>query len=467
VERIAFLKFDDLTGDPMFAWIAGAAPAMLARDVSGTARTLALAADTVRDAYLQRATRMVHGYVDLRAGKLHFEVVVEDVERHKMIQTVAAEGSPFTALNGVAKAIEPGAGAFASSNNNALAAWAKGDDATAVMLDPDFGPAWLAWCQQLAAAGKPQDARETAEHALARTALRSPTDRAQIQVLLATLQHDEGGRLAAIRELIRLLPADPSVHRSLGEAEMQARRFPEAAAAYRAALQADPADVSILNLLGYAEAFSGNLDEARKAFAEYARDPNENANALDSLGEALFLNGRFQEAEQVFVQDNTKAPGFQGGETLWKAAHARWLGGDLPGADGIAQRYFEQRTAQRDPLTAWRRANWMYETGRRDQAVAILSNPPPELAELAKKQIAVWNDPQAVPRDLVQLKQAYERAAPSEDGLVRTFYAAALLRAGMREDARKLVGLWPLPNSKDALQALMYPTFLELRRTLQ
>jgi hypothetical protein len=79
----------------------------------------------------------------------------------------------------------------------------------------------------------------------------------------------------------------------------------------------------------------------------------------------------------------------------------------------------------------------------------------------------VWNDPQAVPRDLAELKRAYENAMPAEDGLVRTFYAAALLQAGQRDQARKLVVLWPLPTSQDALMALMYPQFLELRRALQ
>jgi hypothetical protein len=109
----------------------------------------------------------------------------------------------------------------------------------------------------------------------------------------------------------------------------------------------------------------------------------------------------------------------------------------------------------------------LYETGRRDQAVALLTNAPGEVAGLAAKQLAVWNNPQSMPSDLAELKKSYESSTPAEDGLVRTFYAAALLRAGDREQARKLVALWPLPKSLDALQALMYPTFLELRKTLE
>ena len=83
----------------------------------------------------------------------------------------------------------PGASAFASSNSNAIAAWAKGDYASAVTLDPDFGPAWLA-LGELAGAGNSAEALATISRALARTSLRSPADRAQIQVLAATLDRN-------------------------------------------------------------------------------------------------------------------------------------------------------------------------------------------------------------------------------------------------------------------------------------
>ncbi len=467
VDRLAFLRFDDLTGEQAFAWIASAAPEMLARQLSGTAQALTLSANTVGDAYLERATRMIHGYFEMRAGKLHFEVQVEDAERHKMVQIVAADGDVVSAMRTVANAMRPGASAFASSNNDAIAAWAKGDYASAVTLDPDFGPAWLALSGQLAGAGNSAEALATTSRALARTSLRSPADRAQIQVLAATLDRNPAARLAALRGLEPLLPADPSVHRSLAEAEMQARHFPQAAAAYRAAAQADPRDAGFLNLLGYAEAFAGKLEESKQAFEEYSRMPGQSVNALDSLGEALFMNGEFQDAQQAFLRAHTKDPAFLGGETLWKAAHARWLGGDLPAADTLVKEFFDQRVKLHDPVVVWRRANWMYETGRRDQAMELLANAPPEAAELAKKQLAVWNDPQTVPRDLAELKRSYENTMPAEDGLVRTFYAAALLQAGQREEARKLVALWPLPKSQDALQALMYPKFLEVRMILK
>jgi len=464
LDRLAFLRFDDLTGEPPFAWIADAAPGMLARQLSGTARTLALSPNTLSDAYLQHATRLVHGYFEMRAGKLHFEVQVEDAVRHKMLQTVAADGDVVAAMRIVATALQPGAAAFASASSDAIAAWAKGDYAAAVKLDPNFGPAWLKWSEQLAGSGNSPEALATAQRALAQDGLKSPSDRAQLQVLTANLQHDPTARLAGLHQLEQLLPADPEVHRSVANAEMQARHFPQAVAAYQAAVAADPSDSAFLNLLGYAQAFSGNMDQARKAFEEYGRMPDQGVNALDSLGEALFMNGNFKDAEQSFLQAHAKNPAFLGGETVWKAAHARWLAGDLPGADGLAKQFFDQRAQMHDSLLDWHRANWLYETGRREEAVAVLTNAAPLPGDLGHKQLAVWADPESVPKNLAELKRLYETTAPSDDGIVRTFYAAALLQAGQREEARKLVALWPLPKSQDALQALMYPAFQQVRK---
>jgi hypothetical protein len=67
------------------------------------------------------------------------------------------------------------------------------------------------------------------------------------------------------------------------------------------------------------------------------------------------------------------------------------------------------------------------------------------------------------------LKTVYEHTAPAQDGLVRTFYARALVEKGQKEEAEKLVSLWPLPESGgDPLyQAFLYPKFLEVRMALQ
>jgi Tfp pilus assembly protein PilF len=469
---VALLKFENLTADPSLDWIATAAPRVLAAELTGGSHALPLRAENVRDAYLENATRLVHGYFDKRAGKLHFEVAVEDPDRHKMISNATAEGEPLAAMNSVVNSIvkagDSGARAFSTSNNPAVAAWGQGDFEQAVALDPDFGEAWLAWTEKLAAAGDSARAIEIAKQALARSGLRSAIERAQMELILATLENDNSGRKVALGKLAQLAPADPSPRLDLAKLEMASRHFPEAARAYRDAIQAGADDPNLQNSLGYAEALAGDLDAARQAFEQYGREPGQGVNALDSLGEAYFINGKFNEAEQAFLAANAKDPGFLNGATLWKAAHASWLKGDLKGADALLQKFWENRIKTHDPLVVWRRANWLYATGRREQAVMLLTRTPPEAGDVPRRQIALWNDPAAVPKDLNMLQQAYEHTDPVNDGLVRTFYASALLRAGHKAEARNLLTRWPLPETSDnLLQSLLYPQYLELKKELQ
>jgi Tfp pilus assembly protein PilF len=477
--REVLLTFDNLTGDASLDWIAQAAPRMLESDLTGLPKTVPLTATAVREAYLQRATRMVHGYFERRSGKLHFEIEVEDAEAHRMIQTSAEDGEFADAMNRAAKSLDPAASTFPATPA-AAAAWGQGQYERAVTLDPDFALAWLAWVEQVAASASParaNEARDIAERALARPTLRSPIDRARLELAAATLRQDDAARIAASRKVVALVPADPSLLGSLAEMEMNARSFADAARDYQAFILADPANVGTRNLLGYAQAFAGDLDGARKSFEEYGRQPGQAVNSMDSLGESLFVNGKFDQAERSFLDAYQKDPSFLQGAPLWKAAHARWLAGDLAGADKLMERYWQDRAKAHDPLLAWRRANWLYEMGRQEQAVELLkmellktdAQIPAlqEAANVAQRQLQVWNNLQSVPSNLADLEKDYHHSNPASDGLVRTLYAEALLRAGRRAEAAKLVKLWPLPEQTDLLQGLMYPRYIELRKTLQ
>jgi tetratricopeptide (TPR) repeat protein len=460
VERIAIASLDNLSGDASLNWLSVGAQQILVQELAGVPDALAVPAADASAAHLARAHRMLHGYFDRRGGKIHFEISMEDLARNKIACTDSAEGEPLDALHRLATDIAPSARPFSGSLPEAVEAWARGDSRRAIDLDPDFGGAWFTYVQSLAGSGDADGARAAAAEALARRGLRFPIERAQIRFAASVLQNDRAERETALKELAPLLPADPTVSRALAEAEMNARHFPEAARAYRAIIRADPDEDIAYNLLGYAEAFAGTPDAAREDFEQYGRRPGQATNALDSLGEAMFSNGRFADAEKSFLEAYAKDPNFLMAEPLWKAAHARWLKGDNSGADMLAERYFERL---QNPAAALRRANWLYETGRRDQAVALLRRAPSEAAE---KQLAVWSNP-GFPTDLDQLKQLYERTSPAQDGLARTLYAAALVRAGRKDEARELLRLWPLPERPDSLyQAFVLPRYLELRKNL-
>lgn len=469
--REAFLVFDNLTGDPSLDWIAQTAPRILAHDLTGVPKMVPLLAATVRDAYLEHAARFVHGYYEIRDGKLHFEIDVEDASTHRTIQTAPRslkdDGSIRGALDNAARSFNPAAQAFPASDD-VIAAWGHGNFERAAALDPRFALAWISWTQQAATSGDTARARDLANRALAQPNLDSNIDRAQLEMMSARLRQDDSARIEASRALASLIPYDPSVWSSLAQEEMRARRFADAARDYRTLSKTDPGDSSALNLMGYARALAGDLDGAHAAFQQYGRAPGQAVNSTDSWGESLFINGKFDQAERQFEDAYKREPGFIQGETLWKAAHARWLAGDLPEADKIVERYLQDRAKARDPLVTWRRANWLYETGRRDQARDLLRHVPietnPQAATAMNALLRLWADFQP-PADLAKLEQGYRESDPVNDGLARVMYANALVQAGRKSEARELLQRWPLPAGDDSLlQSLLYPMFFDLRK---
>jgi tetratricopeptide (TPR) repeat protein len=470
LERLAILPFSNLTGDAALDWVANAGPAILSQELDTGSRVLPLRVASVGTAALENVTQLLHCTFTQRNGSLQIQYALEDAARHRMIATGSVDGAALFAVSALARKLGGNdARPFSTSNPEAAAAWGRGEFERAVTLDPDFGTAWASWIAQAAQAGKPVLASELAGRALARASLRTPLDKAQIQLSYATLHKDEGARNAALGDLARLAPHDTGALLGLAVIQQQARNYPAASELYRRVLAIDPGNVSALNSLGYAEGESGDLEAAKKTFDAYGQRPDQAINALDSLGEVYFMNGRFADAEKYFAQESARDPNFLKGAPLMKAAYAHWLGGDLAGADALMQKYLAYLAAQNDPLAAWREAVWLYATGRRDQAIAELAKAPPGQAATMDRQRAVWRGEAHVPDDLNQLRTLYQATNPSADGLPRTLYAAALAKAGKTDEARALLKLWPVPEaaSDSLLQSVVYPRFFELRKALK
>jgi tetratricopeptide (TPR) repeat protein len=487
VERLAILPFENLTGDASLDWIRAAGPAILAEQIAGSARLSPVPVPTLSEGAFAGATRYLHcnfsriqssGTPAAAGPALHFSFAVEDAATHKMVATGTSSGAVLFAMNTLALALDPAARPFSTSGSDPVAAWGHGDFERALSLDPDFGAAWISSIEQLARSAKPEEAASAADKALARASLRSPLDRARIQLLLAGLRKDQPAREAALSALAGLAPTDVTTVLALAEAEQRRRHFPASAALYRRVLALEPGNAGAMNGLGYAEGEAGHLDAARQALEQYGRQPNQGANALDSLGEVYFMNGRFGEAEKYFSQVNAKDPAFMDGVALMKAAYAHWLaarvlsptnpGGDLAGADAILRRYLDSRARSNDPSVTWRESQWLYATGRPRGAVAKLASAPDSQKALLDRQLAVWRGEIRPPTDLAELKAIYDSTNPAADGLIRVIYASALLGEGKKDQARALLERWPLPESAGdpQLQSLVFPEFLELRSKL-
>ena len=279
--RIAFLQFDDQTGEKDQGWISQAAPSIVAAELA-TTPSRGVYAPEMRDAVAARATHAVHGYYDKRGGRLHFEISLEDLSTHRST-VLTADGDLPVAATRLALAIDATASPFGTTSPDAVAAWGKGEFQKAIELDSGFGGAWLSWAR----ASQPAEATAIAERALANKGLRSDVDRARLTLLLATLRQDAPMRSRALADLVKLVPPDAATSTAAAESEFTLRRFAEAAELFAQAAKLDPDNANLLNLQGYAYAFAGNLEAARKAFEEYAARPGQEANALDSLGEEI------------------------------------------------------------------------------------------------------------------------------------------------------------------------------------
>ena len=441
---------------------------MAAEQLAGVGRILPLRADSSREAAVGGATQLIHGYYDRRKGATHFEFSIEDAVTHTM-RAVSLDGDALRAADTIAKAVEPPAKPFSTSSAQAVQLWGEGNFERAVELDPDFGLAWRDLIQSQAA--RPEQALQSANKALARSTLRSPLERVQIQRLAGQFSGDAAMSSRAVQELVRLVPNDSGLVRKLAEEATNLRQFPEAIQLYRSVLRLEPEDSTTYNLLGYAQFFSGDLPGARQSLDEYSRHPGQEANGQDSQGEILFMAGQFGEAEKYFLRGHEANPGMLEGADLLKAAYARWLSGDLAGADAIFERYLKYRSEHADPSVVWRRSTWEYSTGRQAQAVDRLKGVTGPSALLAQAQLKVFESRGTVvdslSQDLARLEQAYKKTPPSGDGLVRVLFARGLLKAGKKAETAKLVALWPLPESGDpSLQPLLYPMFLELKESL-
>jgi len=180
---------------------------------------------------------------------------------------------------------------------------------------------------------------------------------------------------------------------------MTAHRYPQAAAGFKKAIEIEPEDAGTLNQLGYACGYSGDFPGAMDALRRYQALQPAEANPFDSMGDVNLLTGRLREAEDFYLQSSRKNPHFASGGSLFKAAMARLMTGDIAGADGLERRYLDGRAAEKDPALDYRKAEWTWVSGRRKEARSQMeafahsaeNGSARELASRAYAELAVWN----------------------------------------------------------------------------
>jgi tetratricopeptide (TPR) repeat protein len=429
VPQVAVLRFENLSAEASLDWMARGFAEILSGELQGSPQRYAIQYGALHSfdaslgarpdapgvstestgALAAGANQLVYGDFWVADGALHAAATEEDLATHKMVRVASASGPLRDGIFPVADALARQLGEthpFGTRNPQALRDYAAALEAPladsrlfaqAAGEDPDFGRAYVSWLDAAIAERNRGLADRIVEQA--RLHRISALDRAEIDLNAAAMAGDFPAQLEARRALARLDPADPNRHRALAEALMSVRDFDEAIVEFRRALSIRPGDAVALNAMGYAAAFSGDLPTAIRVLRGYEQlRPNE-PNPLDSLGDVHFALGHFGEAEQFYLAAHAKSPGFLNGGEVLKAAQARLMTGDVPGATALFNRYRAEREAAHDPNAPYHAAAWLWQTGARRAAIdgmdrlAFATNGSDEIG--AEREIASRADAQA------------------------------------------------------------------------
>jgi tetratricopeptide (TPR) repeat protein len=432
VQRLAILRFENLGSDPDYDWLRRALVESIGAALNGDSAIYVIPPSRLREserllgprpggapgisaerdlAAVAGASRFGYGEFAVRGGKFEVRLTIEDASTRKAVAEYSASvpaSEPLSAALALAKQIWPQASARFGANPQAVRRYIEAMESptpgeaetrarSAVDLDPSLGPAWRSLAQFRLFSGDRQGALDVIGQALRGSAL--PTlDRCRLEADAAELQANQSARIQALERIVQLTPSDPAVWQELGYSSFACHRYDRAATALEKALAVEPENVVALNQLGYARAYAGNLTGAEESLSRYQTlRPNE-ANPLDSLGDVKLIHGQLKEAEALYLRAAAKAPHFEQDGARFKAAMARLMQGDVPGAGELARAYLEARMSANDPAVEFRASEWLWAIGRRAEACTSLENfakarenpPLRELGARAWAELAIW-----------------------------------------------------------------------------
>lgn len=420
------LRFENLSGDPALDWtsraLSEALPVSLAKALDGpvlpasalsrTAPSLgprpagAPGISTERpEALLAGATRVITGYVERAGRQIKITAVTEETGTGRTLRTVtAAAPSAYAAMVQLAHGFSGRAGTLLTANADALRAYATAFESTAgstrelleqaSRLDPDFGAAWVA----LASFDLARNDRAAAGEVLqtARQRKLDPLSAARLELEDANLHNNRAGAVAAMRKVVALNPADTVMLRSLAELEITAGDFKAAAADWKTVTVSSPGDPLAWNSLGYARSYAGDFAGALAALQEYNRLRPKEANPADSIGDLNYSFGKFKEAAASYLEARKRQPDFQQSSDLYKAAWATFHAGDKRSADALFEQFRRERAKSSSDAAALIAADWLYRTGRQNEAMERLRKAVTETGSAtfrtgAWAQLTIWD----------------------------------------------------------------------------
>lgn len=432
-DRIAVLRFENLTSDPSLDWMGRGISEVVAGQLRGSPRSFVIPFSTLHgfdryvgasplsapgisaertQALLARAMHIAYGQFSIVNSRLRLDAVLEEAANQRITRTASATGSLNDGLFPLAAAVsrqlfdyvQP----FGTQNQEALRAYATALEASdasvaaealsrAVAADPNFGAAYVRWSELALSQQDRAGAEKIFGLARSRGNKIPELDRAKLDTNSALLRGDAAAQIRALTALSSLTPSDASLFQTLADIELNRHDYRKAVEHYRRAVSLQPDEDALLNRLGYAQAYTGDLQGARQTLGRYERLRPDQANPLDSLGDVHFYTGKFSEAEEFYLRAYAKDANFVEGGALLKAAQARLMTGDIAAADTHFNRYFKSRLALKGSAVEVQRAEWEYLTGRRRSGIARLQafaraseSTMPAIASSGYSQLCVW-----------------------------------------------------------------------------
>jgi tetratricopeptide (TPR) repeat protein len=448
--RYAFVRFENLTGDPSLEWIGIAAADYLSSTLAHALDGPVLgAASLVRsglglgfepagapgasaqraDALSAGATRLYSGYVERVGNQVRLVASAEDLSTHRTTRVASSFASDvLTVLAKLAREISSNAAPYFTSSEHVMrlysASLVEPAGAGVPLLeqalseDPGFGPAWVALANAALARGDRAGILDAVQKGEGNKI--DPLSRANLEVLRTRVSGDREAQVDALRKLSYLTPGDSWLLRQVAEAQTATGKFADSARSWKKMAEILPNNPDALNQQGYSLAWSGNYAGAINALKEYARLRPNDPNPLDSLGDVQFLYRKYREAAASYMSANAKDPRFLNGGETYKAAWARYAAGDKSGADTAFGQFRSAREKAAPADLDLYVADYYFRTGRRPEAVKLLQDKSSVAANAA--QLAIW-DLMGNQREVAAKRAAGVNGTPSAAVLLAKFAA--------------------------------------------
>ncbi|MCX6608633.1 MAG: hypothetical protein NTV52_34280 [Acidobacteria bacterium] len=305
-----------------------------------------------------------------------------------------------------------------------------------------------------------------------------PLERAQFEVLRATMNGDVSARLTAIGAVARAWPANVPLQLQAAEGLNQRRDYKGALPLLQAAVRGEPGSFQALSILAYTQALSGDFPAARQTAQLSLATANQPLRSLDLEGDICFLQGDFAAAEKAYLAAAEKDAAFELGRLYAKAGEAALWQNQIERADGHMQRFFAVYQKGVPAGITIVQGLWLWRIGQRVEArrqAEALPSVKPLFDFLADP--ARGGPPPAGPALQALAQGRAAEAAVGLEGFIRQqplpvglrwdpVLAVALTEAGKHTEACALLSHWGLPPSPDDWSAVVvWPRQVAVRAT--